>query len=36
MGEPTKKELQEAQELLQANVARNREIKAQYPLEIKP
>lgn len=31
----TEKELQEAQELLQANVARNREIKAQYPLEIK-
>ena len=33
---PTEKELQEAQELLRANVARNREIKAQYPLEIKP
>lgn len=33
---PTEKEIQEAQELLQANVARNREIKAQYPLEIKP
>ena len=32
---PTEKEIQEAQELLQANVARNREIKAQYPLEIK-
>ncbi|MCX4326431.1 MAG: hypothetical protein OSJ45_03935 [Lachnospiraceae bacterium] len=33
--QPTKKEIQEARELLQANVARNREIKAQYPLEIK-
>lgn len=29
------KELQEAQELLRANVARSREIKAQYPLGIK-
>lgn len=33
--QPTKKEIQEAQELLRANVARNREIKAQYPLETK-
>ena len=32
---PTEKETQEAQELLKANMARNREIKAQYPLEIK-
>lgn len=32
----TEKELQEMQQLLQANVARNREIKAQFPLEIKP
>ncbi len=31
----TEKEMKEAQELLQANMARNREIKAQYPLEIK-
>lgn len=31
----TEKELQEAQKLLQANVARNREIKEQFPLEIK-
>ena len=34
--QPTEKEIQEAQELLRANVARNREIKAQYPLEAKP
>lgn len=33
--QPTEKEIQEAQELLKANVARNREIKAQYPLETK-
>ena len=32
---PTEKEVQEAQELLRANVERNREIKAQYPLEVK-
>lgn len=32
---PTEKEIQEAQELLQANVARSREIKAQFPLEVK-
>lgn len=32
--QPTEKELQEAQELLRANVARSREIKAQYPLEM--
>lgn len=31
----TEKELQEAQELLRANVARSKEIKAQHPLEIK-
>lgn len=31
----TEKELQETQELLRANVARNKEIKAQYPLVIK-
>lgn len=30
----TEKEIQEAKELWRANVARNREIKAQYPLEI--
>ena len=33
--QPAEKEIQEAQELLQANVARSREIKAQYPLEVK-
>lgn len=32
--QPTEKEIQEAKELWRANVARNREIKAQYPLEI--
>lgn len=31
---PTEKELKEAQELLQANVTRNREIKAQHPLKL--
>lgn len=31
----TEKEMKEAQELLQANVARNREIKEKFPLEIK-
>lgn len=31
----TEGQLQEAQELLRANVARNREIKEQYPLELK-
>lgn len=32
--ELTEKEMKEAQELLQANVARNREIKERYPLGI--
>lgn len=34
-GKATDKDRQEAQELLRANVARSREIKAQYPLEMK-
>lgn len=31
-GKPTEQEIQEAQALLKANVARNREIKTQFPL----
>lgn len=31
---PTERQIQEAKELLRANVARNREIKEQYPLEL--
>lgn len=34
-GQASEKEIQEAQELLRANVTRNREIKARFPLEIK-